>query len=107
MDTDRTDDQRKARVVMATDSEWQIIGERAEKARMSTSGFIVDRAITATEREPDDNLPAPLRRKVARDVLVLSRIAELRYRQAGETEAWEEIVTTAEATIDAEETAGH
>jgi len=102
-----TEDKRKARVVMATDSEWQMISERAEKARMSTSGFIVDRALAATARESDDNLPTPLRRRVARDVLILSRVEELRYRAAGEAGAWEEIVATAEAAIETEETAGH
>ena len=101
-----TDDKRKARVVMATDSEWQIIGERSEAARMSNSSFIVERAIAATETQSDDNLPIPLRRRVAREVLVLSRVEELRYRQAGETGAWEEIVAAAEAAIEAEETAG-
>ena len=39
-----TDDMRKAHIVMATDSEWQIIGERAETARMSISRFMVERA---------------------------------------------------------------
>ncbi len=100
-----TEGKRKARVVMATDSEWQIIGERAEKARMSTSGFVVERALATAERESDDNLPAPLRRRVARDVLVLSRIEELRYRETGKTGAWEEIVAAAEAAIETEETA--
>lgn len=101
-----TDDKRRARIVMATDSEWEIIEKRAETARMSTSGFVVGRAIAATERESDDSLPTPLRRRVARDVLVLSRVEELRYRQAGKTGAWEEIVAAAEIAIKAEETAG-
>ncbi len=94
-----TEDNRKARVVMATDSEWQIIGERAEKARMSTSGFIGDRAIAAAQGESDDNLPTPIWRRVARDVLLLSRVEELRYQEAGETGAWEEIVAAAEAPL--------
>ncbi len=102
-----TEDKRKARVVMATDSEWQIISERAERARMSTSGFIVDRSIAATQGESDDNLPIPLCRRVARDVLALSRIEELRYRDAGKIGEWEEIIATAEAAIETEETAGH
>ncbi len=102
---DMNGDKRKARVVMATDSEWQIIGERAETARMSISGFIVERAIAATEREPDDGLPIELCRRVARDILILSRVEELRYRQVGEAGAWEEIVAAAEATVKAEETA--
>ena len=104
---DMTGDKRKARIVMATDSEWQIIGERAETARMSTSSFIVDRAIATTQMQSDDSLPTPLCRRVARDVLALARVEELRYQQTGESGAWEEIVAAAEATIKAEETAGH
>ncbi len=100
-----TEEKRKARVVMATDSEWQIISERAEKSRMSTSGFIIDRAIAAAG-ESDDSLPIPLCRRVARDVLVLSRVEELRHQQAGETAAWAELIATAEAVIQTEEAAG-
>ena len=101
-----TDDKRKARIVMATDSEWQLIGERAETARMSVSRFIVERTLVVAGKESDDNLPIPLRRRVARDVLVLSRVEELRYQQAGDTGEWEKIVAAAEVAIEAEETAG-
>ncbi len=101
-----TDDMRKAHIVMATDSEWQIIGERAKTARMLISRFMVERALVVTETESDDSLSAPLRRRVARDVLVLSRVEELRYQHAGDTETWEEIVAAADVAIKAEETAG-
>ena len=104
--SDTITDKRKARTIMATDSEWQIISERAVTARMSTSSFMVERAIATSAKESDDSLPTALCRRVARDVLALSRMEELRYREAGETGAWEEAVATAEAVIEAEETAG-
>ena len=48
-----TDDMRKAHIVMATDSEWQIIGERAETARMSISRFMVERALVRHQHAGD------------------------------------------------------
>ncbi len=49
-----TDDMRKERIVMATDSEWQIIGERAETARMSISRFMVERALVRHQHAGDN-----------------------------------------------------
>ena len=43
----------KAHIVMATDSEWQIIGERAKTARMSISRFMVERALVGHQHAGD------------------------------------------------------
>ncbi len=48
-----TNDMRKAHIVMATDSEWQIIGERAKTARMSISRFMVERALVRYQHAGD------------------------------------------------------
>ena len=48
-----TNDMRKAHIVMATDSEWQIIGERAKTARMSISRFMVECALVRYQHAGD------------------------------------------------------
>ena len=38
---------RKQRVINATDSEWDIVRARAKAARLSASGYVVRRALSA------------------------------------------------------------
>ena len=94
-------EKRKARCVMATDSEWRRISERAEAAGKTISRFVVERLLDPPR--DDGPLPVSLQRRMARDVLVLSRIEELRYGEAGAVEDWNGIVAAADAEIAEEE----
>ena len=95
---------RRARCIMATDSEWHVISQRAKAARMPISRYVVERLLTdnETEETESDILPAALQRRLARDLTVLMRIEELRFRNEGLAEDWDRIVSAAEAGIESE-----
>lgn len=95
---------RKQRAIMATDSEWQVIRDRAQAAGMPISRFIVERL---TEKEPEmAALPASILRRMAREVLVLSRIEELRLSGRDAADVWEAVGDEVDAWLAAEEKRG-
>ena len=96
-------EKRKARCVMATDTEWRRITERAGKAGLTISRFAVQRLL-----EPAGGTPAPpvLPRQVARDLRVLVAIEERRFREDNAGAEWDELVAGAEAELDGEEAMG-
>ena len=96
---------RRARSIMATDSEWQLIAERAEAAGLPISRYVVQR-LTVPPRPPEQRLPLELQRRVARQVLVLSKLEELRFRADQNPAEWAALLADAEAEITAEEAQG-
>ena len=90
---------------MATDSEWQLISELAAVAGMPISRYVVQQ-LMEPPRPPTEGLPLELQRRVARQVLVLSKVEELRYREAKVADQWSALVADAEAEISAEEAQG-
>ena len=86
------DPRRHPRTVMATDTEWQRVRERAEAAGMSMSRFICQRA-AGPERPPPPGLApeAVLARleRIETAVLVLAEIERQRLAERGEDEGWE------------------
>ncbi len=99
----RDDERRKARTITATDTEWRQIGAHARKAGLPVSRFVVQRLT-----EPVDGREAgpALSRLVARDLRVLVKIEERRFREEEKLEDWDELVAEAEAEVDGEEAFG-
>ncbi|MDE0407454.1 MAG: hypothetical protein OXN81_06295 [Alphaproteobacteria bacterium] len=78
----RNAEKRRQHAIMVTDSEWRRLTERAKAAGMPVSRFIVHRLAEADSGPPPDRgpggLPAPVWRRVAREVLLLGRLEEER-----------------------------
>ena len=124
MDTKET--KRKARSIMASDSEWARIGERARALDMPISRFVVQQVLGTTTRPQDvttmrpqdvttsgpqamttfgpqlPGLPTDLQWRLAHHLLVLARIERYRFERAGSGEAWQAIEEEAKALLEAE-----
>ena len=101
--TGRQGERRRQRCIMATDTEWQVIGARARAAGLTISRHVVQRLAgpaAGTAAPPGAVLQA------ARDLRVLVKIEERRFRDEGATDAWEELVAEAAAETDGEEAFG-
>ena len=99
----RDDERRKARTITVTDTEWQQIGAQARKAGLPVSRFVVRRL---TEPVGGKEAGPGLSRLVARDLRVLVKIEERRFREEEKLEDWDELVAEAEAEADGEEAFG-
>ena len=99
----RADERRRQRTITATDTEWQQIGVRARKAGLPVSRFVVQRLT-----EPVGEMAAGpgMSRQTMRDLRVLLKIEERRFREENSAEAWDELVADAEAEMDGEEALG-
>ena len=95
------DPRRKARTIMASDSEWTLIRERAEALDIPISRYVVQQALTTTPPQPE-GLPATLQWRLAHHLMALARIEEHRFERAGEGEAWQAIAEEIEAILTAE-----
>ena len=85
------DHRRYPRTVMATDTEWERIHERAEAAGTSMSRFICQRA-AGPERRPPGVVPEAVLARLERietAVLVLAEVERQRLAERGEEEGWE------------------
>ena len=95
------DPRRKARTIMASDSEWARIDENANALDMPKSRYVVQKALATTPPRPE-GLPAALQWRLARHLMVLVRIEQYRFERAGESEAWQAIEEEVEALLEAE-----
>ena len=95
------DPRRKARTIMATDSEWARIGENANARDMPKSRYVVQQALTPAPPQPE-GLPAALQWRLAHHLMVLARIEQYRFERADESEAWQAIEDEVEALLEAE-----
>ena len=100
---------KRQRAVMATDSDWQALKERADAVGMDVSRFIMER-LTAPVPVPDD---VDLRRDLAgavarieRMVRVLYEVEKERVEGSAGADTWQALVRRADARIDAEEALG-
>ena len=78
--------------VMATDTEWQRISERAEAAGMPISRFICQRAAGPERRVRQEVSTQALMTRLERietAVLVLAEVERQRLAERGEEEGWE------------------
>ena len=96
----------RRRCVMTTDSEWEMIGALAGRARMSNSRFLVERALESRDPAPDEGtssaLPPEVSRRTALAMLVLARVEERRIADAGAASFWDDVVAEESAWLDAE-----
>ena len=92
---------RKARTIMATESEWAQIRERADTRDMPISRYVVQQALTAMQPQPA-SLPVDLQWRLAHHLMVLARIEEYRFERAGASEAWQAIGEEMEAWLETE-----
>ena len=100
---------KRQRAVMATDSDWQAVRERAAAAGMDVSRFIVER-LTAPVEVPEDRaavgeLGGAVAR-IERTVRVLWEVEKRRVEDGAGAETWEALVRRAGARVDAEESLG-
>ncbi len=95
------DPRRKARTIMASDSEWARIGERAKALDMPISRYAVQQMLTTRPPQPA-GLPADLQWRLAHHLMVLARIERHRFERAGEAEAWQAIEEEIESLLKAE-----
>ena len=97
---------KRQRAVMATDSDWQLLKERADAAGMDVSRFILER-LTAPVPVPEDrvmtrHLAVGLAR-IERMVRVLYEVERQRVEDTAGTETWQALVRRAGARVDREE----
>jgi len=100
---------KRQRAVMATDSDWQALKERADAAGMDVSRFVLER-LTVPVAVPEDavvarDLAVGLAR-VERMVRVLYEVEKERVEGGAGSETWQALVRRAGARIDAEEGLG-
>ena len=103
------DGRKRQRAVMATDSDWQTVRERADAAGMDVSRFIVER-LTAPAAVPEDRAAtrdlAGAVARVERAVRVLYEVEKQRVEDGAGAETWEVLVRRAAARVDAEQALG-
>ncbi len=103
------EERRRQRAVMATDSEWRLVRERAAAAGMDVSRFVVERlAAPAPERDPSVQLEALVSAagRIERGVMVLHEAERQRVQDHTEPGTWEALVRRAEARVDLDEALG-
>ena len=107
---DAKEPRRKARTIMASDSEWARIRERAGTLDIPISRFVVQQVLaTPTTPQPGTTqapqppgIPVDLQWRLAHHLMVLARIERYRFERAGESEAWQAIEEEVEALLEAE-----
>ena len=103
------EERRRQRAVMATDSEWRLVRERAAAAGMDISRFIVERLTApAPEHDPEAQLRALISAtgRIERNVRVLHEAERQRVEDHAEPGTWETLVRRARAHVDLEEALG-
>ena len=86
---------------MASDAEWALITERAERAGMELSRYVVH-ACTRPEA-----LPATLLRRMVREVVLLSRLERVRWEDLGAQGRWRELADAVDDWLEREEAIAH
>ena len=96
-------EKRKRRCVMATDSEWSRMREKATADGKSCSEFIVQRCLYVPEpAAPEPTPSARMLRGIARSVLVLEEMERLRLIREGSEEDWKAALDRADRWLDGE-----
>ena len=103
------EERKRQRAVMATESDWETVRERADAAGMDVSRFIVER-LTAPAAIPElgaatSELAGAVAR-IERAVRVLYEVEKQRVEDGAGVETWEALVRRAGVRVDAEEALG-
>ncbi len=97
---------KRQRAVMATDSDWQLLKERADAAGMDISRFILERLTVPSPVSADAVVARDLAvglARIERMVRVLYEVEKERVEAGAGTETWQALVRRAGARVDAEE----
>ena len=89
------DPRRRPRSVMASDSEWERIRERASASGMSISSFICLRTTGPERKRPPGPTPQAIAARLERTetaVLTLAEVERRRLAERGEAEEWETVL---------------
>ena len=100
---------KRQRAVMATDSDWQTVQERAHAAGMDVSRYVVERLTAPSPVQEDSAAIRELAGAIARierAVRVLYEVEKQRVEDSAGAETWEDLVRRAKARVDAEEALG-
>ena len=100
---------KRQRAVMATDSDWQTVQERAHAAGMDVSRYVVERLTAPSPVQEDSVATRELAGAVARierAVRVLYEVEKQRVEDSAGAETWEALVRRAGVRVDAEEALG-
>lgn len=103
------DRRKRQRAVMATDSDWRSLRERADAAGMDVSRFILERLTAPVPVPEDESMRRDLVGAVARierAVRVLYEVEKQRIEDTAGAETWEAMVRRAGARVDREEVLG-
>lgn len=93
----KTDNEtRRQRAVMATDVEWERIGQAARAHDMDRSRYLIHKGLAA------ETLPPEVTRRAVREALVLSRLEEKRLREMGAGDAWEDTCNEVDSWMEQE-----
>ena len=101
---------RKQRCIMTTESEWEMITDRARRAGRTNSRFIVESILETAERQPavaetaetPPVLSTGVQQRMALAMLVIARIEEQRLRDMGATALWDQLVAEETEFLDCE-----
>ncbi len=98
---------RKQRAVMATDSDWARVRERAEVAERTVSDYVIE-SLTAPPPEPAMDIADLVRRvqRVERLVQVLYEVEVQRLGQHGDDTVFETLKRRADAAVEREQDLG-
>ena len=100
---------KRQRAVMATDSDWQVLKERADAAGMDVSRFILERLTAPVPVSEDRVMTRDLAvglARIERMVRVLYEVEKERVEGGAGAGTWQALVRRAGARIDAEEALG-
>ena len=103
------EERRRPRTVMASNSEWGMVRERAAAAGMNVSRFIVERLTAPVPaHDPMERLRdlASATGRIERAVRVLYEVERQRVEDHAGTGSWEALVRGAEARVELEEALG-
>ena len=100
---------KRQRAVMATDSDWQALKERADAAGMDVSRFILERLTAPVPVSEDRVMTRDLAvglARIERRVRVLYEVERQRVEDSAGVETWQALVRRAGARVDREEALG-
>ncbi|MDE0241888.1 MAG: hypothetical protein OXQ84_17145 [bacterium] len=93
---------RRARTVMATDSEWARIQERAATEDLPTSRYVVQQLLQPAGEPAPPSLPIDVQWLMVRQLMMLARVEKHRFEQSGQLEAWETLEEACAAFVESE-----
>ena len=90
---------RKPRSLSATDSEWRQVKARADRANLSISAYLMQRALEPVPEDVAEPAPPPWLRRMARDILILTLLEEWRFEGQGAADDWQRLVARADEIV--------